>query len=323
MGRNHRSHGNHGSHSSHGNHANHGNHSSTAPAHTNHSNHANSNTIPALKTAITPPAGNVALTWGAALPSPANVSDVETRLKEIRENIAAVRSGKSTEATLTNGYAAIRNPAINDLPDNTFDAGDPVSATQPNTVAENLNTLSKWMRSTTQGSSTATATTDPTNDGPTPAPTFTSQTSLLSKTGIENIQTEVAALAAANLTGKHVSHWNTNSVVPAGHASHSNHSNHASHANGLHNSHTSHSSSSDEELKDNIIDTTYGLDDLMKLRAVDFTWKDTQEKSFGFIAQEVQKIFPEIVTEDADGYLQVDYSLLTAILVKALQETQS
>lgn len=322
MGRNHRSHGNHSSHRSHSNHANHGNHSSTAPAHTNHSNHANSTTNSGLKAAITPPAGDVPLTWGASLPSPADASSVETRLKEIRDNIAAIRSGKSTEATLTNGYAAVRNPAISDLSDDTFDTGDAIDAGQPNTIAENLNVLSKWMRSTTQGSSTATATTDPSNDGTQPASTVTSQSSPLSKTGIENIQTEVAALAAANLTGKHVSHWNTNSVVPAGHASHSNHSNHSSHANGLHNSHSSHASSSDEKLKDGITNTAYGLDDLMKLRAVDFTWKDTQEKSFGFIAQEVQKVFPEIVTEDADGYLQIDYSLLTAILVRALQEMQ-
>ena len=43
---------------------------------------------------------------------------------------------------------------------------------------------------------------------------------------------------------------------------------------------------------------------------------------YGFIAQELQKVVPEIVKENNDGYLTVDYSGLIPILVKGLKEQQ-
>ena len=62
---------------------------------------------------------------------------------------------------------------------------------------------------------------------------------------------------------------------------------------------------SDARLKDNIASTTYGLADLLKLRPVSFTWKaqPQQGTQLGFIAQEVQPIFPELVNvgDDTSG----------------------
>lgn len=323
MGRRHRSHGSHSNHGNHGNHANHGNHGSTAPSHGNHSSHANSNTIPSLQAAITPEAGPVALSWGAALPEVSTQADVEARLKQIRQNLINLRSTKSTEATLSAGSAIVRNPSIADLPDATFNTNQPINASQPNTVASNLNALSQWMRSTTTGTSNHTGTVaNPSNDGSTPAPTAT-PLAPLRKALIEGIQQEVQGLASQDLRGRHRSHWNTSGVVATGHASHSNHSNHVSHANALHNSHSNHTNHSDERLKTNIQELPYGLEQILQLRPVSFDWKDSEKSSFGFIAQEVQKIFPEIVSEDEDGYLQIEYGLLTALLVKALQEVHS
>ena len=46
------------------------------------------------------------------------------------------------------------------------------------------------------------------------------------------------------------------------------------------------------------------------------------ERNIGFIAQEMQKVYPEIVTEKADGYLTVDYSKFTAVLLEAIKEQQ-
>jgi hypothetical protein len=43
---------------------------------------------------------------------------------------------------------------------------------------------------------------------------------------------------------------------------------------------------------------------------------------YGFSAQDVQKIFPELVTEDKDGYLSLDYIGLIPVLVEALKEQQ-
>ena len=52
---------------------------------------------------------------------------------------------------------------------------------------------------------------------------------------------------------------------------------------------------SDRKLKTNIVDTKYGLKDVLNLRGVDFNWKEKREgvRDVGFIAQEVQEIVPE------------------------------
>lgn len=81
----------------------------------------------------------------------------------------------------------------------------------------------------------------------------------------------------------------------------------------------------------------YGLQDVMNLRPLIYTQKvpkgmreshgfvdgETVE-SFGFIAQDIQKIIPELVStpEESDKYLTVSYGKLTPILVKAIQDQQ-
>lgn len=44
---------------------------------------------------------------------------------------------------------------------------------------------------------------------------------------------------------------------------------------------------------------------------------------YGFVAQEVQKIFPELVVEDADGYLSIDYLGFIPILVDAYKNLEA
>ena len=46
------------------------------------------------------------------------------------------------------------------------------------------------------------------------------------------------------------------------------------------------------------------------------------ERQIGFSAQEVEKLFPEVVTTDANGYKSVDYGRLTPVLVEAIKEQQ-
>jgi len=41
---------------------------------------------------------------------------------------------------------------------------------------------------------------------------------------------------------------------------------------------------------------------------------------YGVIAQEVQKVFPEIVKTGSDGYLEVDYIQIIPILIEAIKE---
>ena len=77
---------------------------------------------------------------------------------------------------------------------------------------------------------------------------------------------------------------------------------------------------SDERLKDNIETIENGLDKVEQLRGVTYT-RDEKE-SIGVIAQEVEKILPEIVltADDEMGTKSVDYSRLTAVLIEAVKE---
>ena len=60
------------------------------------------------------------------------------------------------------------------------------------------------------------------------------------------------------------------------------------------------------------------------LRVEEFPQKNFSDKSqIGFIAQEIQKHYPEIVVEDREGYYSVDYGKMTPILLKAIQELSS
>ena len=87
---------------------------------------------------------------------------------------------------------------------------------------------------------------------------------------------------------------------------------------------------SDRKLKKNIKDTPYGLDDVLKMRAVEFDWKEKRNgvHDIGVIAQEIEKIIPEVVQEvetlktDGDTHKVVDYGKLTSVLIKAIQEQQ-
>ena len=84
---------------------------------------------------------------------------------------------------------------------------------------------------------------------------------------------------------------------------------------------------SDIRLKDRITPVSGALDKISQLRGVTFHWKDeskSQDEKLGVIAQEVEKVFPQIVTniEDADlGEAKaVDMSGLVAPLIEAVKE---
>lgn len=48
----------------------------------------------------------------------------------------------------------------------------------------------------------------------------------------------------------------------------------------------------------------------------------SDKKQFGFIAQEIQQVFPALVFEDENGYLSVDYAGIIPVLIEALKEQQ-
>jgi len=82
-------------------------------------------------------------------------------------------------------------------------------------------------------------------------------------------------------------------------------------------------SSSDMRLKENITPLQNVLDRVLQLNGVNFTWRadGSHLTDVGFIAQDVQKIFPELVMEDKnDGMLSVKYMNMTAVLTEAIKE---
>lgn len=84
---------------------------------------------------------------------------------------------------------------------------------------------------------------------------------------------------------------------------------------------------SDSRLKKDIKAMKYGLDQVMKLEPVEYRWKsdsDKSEKKLGLIAQDVQKVMKELVSEDGDlnQTKGVKYVDLVPVLIKAIQEQQ-
>jgi hypothetical protein len=81
---------------------------------------------------------------------------------------------------------------------------------------------------------------------------------------------------------------------------------------------------SDQRLKNNIQSISYGLNEVLKLNPVTFDWKEdkiNQGKQYGFIAQEVQKVMPDLVKNlGIKDYLGLDKEAIFTILVKAIQE---
>ena len=78
---------------------------------------------------------------------------------------------------------------------------------------------------------------------------------------------------------------------------------------------------SDYNLKDEIKSINYGLNEIMQIMPVSYTYKSNGEHQLGFIAQDIGVIIPESV--HFDGYMGVDYQSIIPILTKAIQEQQA
>lgn len=87
---------------------------------------------------------------------------------------------------------------------------------------------------------------------------------------------------------------------------------------------------SDERLKKNVHNLVDPMMRFMQLRPVSYQWNDHKKIShlpktpcIGLIANEVEHIFPEAVSEDSDGFKQIDYGSLTAMLIDVVKQQQS
>ncbi len=87
---------------------------------------------------------------------------------------------------------------------------------------------------------------------------------------------------------------------------------------------------SDERFKKNIEPIQNGLDIIEQLNPVKYDLrkdefpdkKFSDKRQVGLIAQEVEKVFPEVVSTDAEGYKSVDYAKINVLLIDAIKEQQ-
>jgi hypothetical protein len=86
--------------------------------------------------------------------------------------------------------------------------------------------------------------------------------------------------------------------------------------------------SSDERLKENVETIKGSLDKVMSIGGYEFDWvpmegiHENEGHDIGVIAQEIQKVLPEIVTTRENGYLAVKYEKIVALLIEAIKEQQ-
>jgi hypothetical protein len=80
---------------------------------------------------------------------------------------------------------------------------------------------------------------------------------------------------------------------------------------------------SDKNLKENIKPLQSSLSKILQLKGVAFDWKKGEKSQVGLIAQDVEKIYPElVVTDEKTGLKSVEYGNLVAPLIEAVKEQQ-
>ena len=81
--------------------------------------------------------------------------------------------------------------------------------------------------------------------------------------------------------------------------------------------------SSDARLKANIVSLGSTLAKLLLIDGKSYTMKKDGKQKIGVLAQDIQKVFPELVTTDEKDMLAVNYQGLVPVLINALKEQQS
>ena len=87
--------------------------------------------------------------------------------------------------------------------------------------------------------------------------------------------------------------------------------------------------SSDERLKDNIQNIENPIEKVQSLKGVTWDWNDNASDvqhslpNVGVIAQDVEKVLPQLVRDNDGGYKAVDYGKLVGLLIEAVKDQQS
>ncbi len=81
---------------------------------------------------------------------------------------------------------------------------------------------------------------------------------------------------------------------------------------------------SDARLKENITPMEAVADRVARLKPVSFTWRNgSGETQYGLIAQDVERVLPELADEGDDGYKRVHFEYLPFFMLRAIQEQQA
>lgn len=88
---------------------------------------------------------------------------------------------------------------------------------------------------------------------------------------------------------------------------------------------------SDSLFKKDVENVPSVLAKIMQMRPVIHKWKASEfpqyhfdnNKEYGFIAQEVERLFPELINKNTSNHRFIDYQKITVVLLKAIQEQQS
>ena len=82
---------------------------------------------------------------------------------------------------------------------------------------------------------------------------------------------------------------------------------------------------SDKNLKTNIQELPNVMEGVLRLNPVSYVYKSSSDPSIntlGFLAQEVGKVFPDVVRYAEDGTPGLAYDLFSILSIKAIQEQQ-
>ena len=85
---------------------------------------------------------------------------------------------------------------------------------------------------------------------------------------------------------------------------------------------TQFTSLSDASKKTNIRPIENSIELTKQLQGVRYDWIDNNKPSLGLIAQEVEKVLPELVETSTDGTKSVSYGNIVGVLIEAIKEQQ-
>ena len=84
---------------------------------------------------------------------------------------------------------------------------------------------------------------------------------------------------------------------------------------------TDFNSTSDLSLKTNIQTIPNPIDKILQINGVTFNWRENNKPSVGIIAQEIEKVFPELV--NGENPKTVNYNGLIGLLIECVKEQQT